>query len=121
MLFPPDIECYMEEIGRDYRGHVAVTNTSKTCQKWTSQAPHKHHRTPKEYPLAGLGDHNYCRNPDSEPNGPWCYTEDPAERWEYCDVGEPSRDCYNVGELAIFGFAFAASFVTPSSFNVALR
>ena len=29
---------------------------------------------------------NYCRNPDGEPCGPWCYTEDPAKRWEYCDV-----------------------------------
>ena len=29
---------------------------------------------------------NYCRNPDDEPCGPWCYTQDPAKRWEYCDV-----------------------------------
>ena len=33
----------------------------------------------------GLQD-NYCRNPDDEPGGPWCYTTDPAKRWEYCDV-----------------------------------
>jgi hypothetical protein len=29
---------------------------------------------------------NYCRNPDSEPGGPWCYTTDAGVRWEYCDV-----------------------------------
>ena len=29
---------------------------------------------------------NYCRNPDNEPGGPWCYTTDPDKRWEYCDV-----------------------------------
>ena len=29
---------------------------------------------------------NYCRNPDSESGGPWCYTTDSAKRWEYCDV-----------------------------------
>ena len=100
MLFlHPDTECYTEATGRDYRGRVAVTKTGKTCQKWTTQAPHKHTRTPEGYPLGGLGDHNYCRNPDSEPNGAWCYTENPAKRWEYCDIGEPSADCSNGGEL----------------------
>ncbi|VDH97333.1 Hypothetical predicted protein [Mytilus galloprovincialis] len=29
---------------------------------------------------------NYCRNPDREPEGPWCYTMDPRKRFEYCDV-----------------------------------
>ena len=29
---------------------------------------------------------NFCRNPDGEPKGPWCYTTDPDERWEYCDI-----------------------------------
>ena len=22
-----------------------------------------------------LGDHNYCRNPDNDPNGHWCFVE----------------------------------------------
>ena len=84
----------MEALGRDYRGHVAVTNTGKTCQKWTSQVPFEHSQNLNS-PDEGLGDHNYCRNPDSEPLGPWCYTVDPAVRWAYCDV--PS--CYDVGEF----------------------
>jgi len=30
---------------------------------------------------------NYCRNPDSDyDEGVWCYTTDPATRWERCDV-----------------------------------
>jgi len=54
------------------------TKSGKTCQKWTSQDPHNHDNV--------IGDHNYCRNPDSE-EGPWCYTTDPNSRWEYCDCG----------------------------------
>ena len=37
-----------------------------------------------DYPSTGLGDHNYCRNPDGEDQGAWCYTTDPNHRWEYC-------------------------------------
>ena len=35
----------------------------------------------------GIGDHNYCRNPDSKVKRKvWCYTTDPQGEWEYCDV-----------------------------------
>ncbi|KAH8060839.1 DUF1800-containing protein [Aureococcus anophagefferens] len=70
----------------DYRGTISVNRFGKTCQKWTSQTPNGHSRTPENYPDAGLGDHNYCRNPDGEP-GAWCYSADGAEtRWELCSV-----------------------------------
>ena len=29
--------------------------------------------------------HNYCRNPDNDPHGAWCYTSDQGLRWEYCN------------------------------------
>ncbi len=29
---------------------------------------------------------NFCRNPDNKPDGPYCLTQDPGTRWEYCDV-----------------------------------
>lgn len=28
----------------------------------------------------------YCRNPDGDVNGPWCYTTDSRKAWEYCDI-----------------------------------
>eukprot|EP00035_Acanthoeca_spectabilis_P039104 m.59035 g.59035 ORF g.59035 m.59035 type:complete len:527 (+) comp9439_c0_seq1:618-2198(+) len=69
-----------------YRGTVSTTASGKTCQEWTQQSPHSHKRTPANYPNGGLGDHNYCRNPDGEPEGSWCYTTDSGTRWEYCNV-----------------------------------
>ena len=74
-------------------GTIAETATGKTCQDWAAQTPHSHTRTPLNYPEFGLeGEHNYCRNPDGEPTA-WCYTTDPAARWEICDVGDPSAAC----------------------------
>lgn len=67
-----------------YRGCANKTKSGRKCQKWTVQWPHKHSRTPGRYRGKGLGNHNYCRNPDGEPGGIWCYTNDRRKRWEYC-------------------------------------
>lgn len=29
---------------------------------------------------------NFCRNPDRDPGGPWCYTTDPAVRFQSCGI-----------------------------------
>jgi len=36
--------------------------------------------------------HNYCRNPDHDLKGTWCYTTDPNKRWEYCDISKCPDD-----------------------------
>ncbi|KAM9839999.1 plasminogen [Aulostomus maculatus] len=79
----PELSCATGE-GGAYRGTIAVTESGKTCQSWSAQTPHKHNRTPDNYPCKGL-DNNYCRNPDNE-RMTWCYTTDSETRWEYCKV-----------------------------------
>ena len=93
------LECYKDKTtGTDYRGYVNQTKSGTPCQKWTTQSPHEHEGiVPCTYPEKGLGDHNYCRNPNKRPDGPWCYTTDPDKEWEYCDVGKPKKSCKSKG------------------------
>ena len=49
----------------DYRGKINKTTSGRTCQRWDVQSPHKHSRTPENYPNSGL-EENYCRNPDGK-------------------------------------------------------
>ena len=68
-----------------------MTENGRTCQGWNAQSPHIHDENDEDsdFPLDGSVDAamNYCRDPDDE-GRPWCYTTDPAERWEYCEICE---------------------------------
>uniref|UniRef100_A0A8C5HMR1 Hepatocyte growth factor-like protein n=1 Tax=Gouania willdenowi TaxID=441366 RepID=A0A8C5HMR1_GOUWI len=69
--------------GEDYRGKVFTTKSGLTCQQWWSKFPHDHRYTPTA--TNGL-ELNYCRNPDGDRIGPWCYTTDPEHRYESCNI-----------------------------------
>uniref|UniRef100_A0A8C2EMB3 Macrophage stimulating 1 n=1 Tax=Cyprinus carpio TaxID=7962 RepID=A0A8C2EMB3_CYPCA len=77
-------DCY-NEIGKNYRGVVRKTRKGILCQKWSLNTPHKTKINPKTHPEANLTD-NYCRNPDGDHHGPWCYTSDPKTEFDYCAI-----------------------------------
>ncbi|NP_001086517.1 coagulation factor II, thrombin S homeolog precursor [Xenopus laevis] len=72
-----------EGIGTHYRGNVSVTRSGKECQYWISNYPHKTKFSPTTIPSLVK---NYCRNPNDNPTGPWCYTTDPQKQWEECVI-----------------------------------
>ncbi|KAL1786341.1 prothrombin isoform X1 [Sigmodon hispidus] len=76
--------CAMD-LGLNYLGTVSVTYSGIECQLWQSRYPHKPDINSTTHPGANLQE-NFCRNPDSNTKGPWCYTTDPTVRREECSV-----------------------------------
>jgi len=114
-LGEPDIsggcnEQIMAENTTTYRGCQAETMSGKTCQKWTVQSPHAHVYSPAKYNLSGIGDHNYCRNPDHS-DTLWCYTTDSDTEREACEPllalkvpdGIAKSNCKDLKQCRIMG------------------
>ena len=73
---PSRTDCWDEQ--SEYVGTVSTTVSGRTCQNWAENTPH--------VPRYHAGHHNYCRNPDNDSKGPWCYTTDQRKRFEYCSI-----------------------------------
>ena len=76
-----------QKVGKNYTGtEFSTTKSGRTCQEWSKQKPHEHEIFEKhaDFPKELL-EGNFCRNPDNDPDGSWCYTTDKKKRWEYCD------------------------------------
>lgn len=73
-----------------YKGSVNKTISGRQCQRWDSQVPHAQSQNIAEYfPDITLEDAaDNCRNPTNlfVPRTVWCYTIDPDQRMEYCDI-----------------------------------
>lgn len=89
---PPSEECY-QGTGAAYRGTVAQTRAGLSCAPWVNYAQIFERTIPHTNSVSLVK--NYCRNPDSDIHGPWCYTNDPLTPWDYCAI-EPCDKRANV-------------------------
>merc|ERR1719375_1618161 len=87
---------------------TSMTITGRTCQKWTATKPHEGasniDATPDSTEMedgvefkvwgTGVGNHNYCRNPDQSEDQPWCFTQDPNPEFEkeICNIPKCPSD-----------------------------
>nr|XP_033784785.1 prothrombin isoform X2 [Geotrypetes seraphini] len=86
-LPPPDTEdlpCE-EDRGLYYNGTLAVTISGLKCLPWHSDMAKDLSKQYKFLPNVILVD-NFCRNPDGDLEGVWCFVDHSNLTFEYCNV-----------------------------------
>jgi hypothetical protein len=73
---------YGSRVGEDYDGCVNEAENGATCLNWDNNVLTYN---PTDYPDKNLIE-NYCRNPDGDVNGPWCYVKLENSDYKYCDI-----------------------------------
>ena len=113
-------ECTCVSDATDYRGNIATTRSGVRCQSWSLQVPHVHLFNPMDNPDLGLPrESGACRNPDGDTGGAWCFTSDPSQRWDYCNVPRcrPEK-CYSCRKSMRSGTSMAAPLVAGAAASV---
>ncbi|CAG0886293.1 unnamed protein product [Darwinula stevensoni] len=80
-------ECKMTRGGREYMGKRSQTASGKACRYWKKSLSSNPERSIL-FPDGLIEDHNFCRSPDDDPGGPWCFVDpEPTQTdWETCDI-----------------------------------
>nr|ABV53442.1 prothrombin [Sus scrofa] len=81
----PPLETCVPERGRQYQGRLAVTSHGSPCLAWGSSQAKALSKDQDFNPAVPLVE-NFCRNPDGDQEGAWCYVAGQPGDFEYCDL-----------------------------------
>ncbi|XP_069888534.1 prothrombin [Dipodomys merriami] len=109
------LEQCVPERGQEYQGQLAVTALGTPCLPWASTDAKALSKDQDFKPEVQLVE-NFCRNPDGDQEGAWCYVANQPGDFEYCDLHyceeaveeEASED----GDVAISGRTTVEEFQT---------
>ncbi|XP_039906773.1 tissue-type plasminogen activator isoform X1 [Simochromis diagramma] len=80
--------------GDGYRGTASVSQSGAECINWNSTSLRGRRFTARKTDAIslGLGNHNFCRNPDGD-SSPWCYIYKGTQiEWDFCSLPRCSED-----------------------------
>uniref|UniRef100_M3Y1S1 Prothrombin n=1 Tax=Mustela putorius furo TaxID=9669 RepID=M3Y1S1_MUSPF len=98
-LSPPSDACIPER-GRYYQGRQAVTAHGSPCLAWASSQAKALSKDQDFNPAVPLVE-NFCRNPDGDEEGAWCYVSEEPGGFEYCDLDYCEEPVEEVDEDAL--------------------
>ncbi|XP_041856438.1 tissue-type plasminogen activator isoform X2 [Melanotaenia boesemani] len=85
--------------GAGYRGMWSISQSGAECINWNSTSLRGKKFTARKVDASsfGLGNHNFCRNPDKD-SSPWCYVYKGTQiTWDFCTLPkcpeETNREC----------------------------
>uniref|UniRef100_A0A672JB10 Plasminogen activator n=1 Tax=Salarias fasciatus TaxID=181472 RepID=A0A672JB10_SALFA len=82
--------------GEGYRGTWSISHSGAECINWNSTSLRGRRFTARKIDASslGLGNHNFCRNPDND-DTPWCYVYKGTQIvWEFCSLPKCPEDQY---------------------------
>lgn len=86
--------CKLTNAGVNYLGNLSETQTGSRCWRWDTFKG----LTDDNFPdLSVKKARNFCRNPNYDPNGPWCYISSDKQKKESCNIPLCSSDCRLTG------------------------
>lgn len=106
-LYFSDVHCDCSH--NNYMGTVSETVSGVVCWRWDSLPEYFIPLMDNEFPDATVSDAaNYCRNPDNDAGGPWCYRST-DDGYEYCDTTACGQYTQNNGAALILFFVIQSS------------
>ena len=81
-----DQTCLRSPLGVDYMGNIYITAGDLVCIPWSEASYTVLGRgQPFSFLDGNISDAaNFCRNPNTDPGGPWCYYNQTG--WDYCSI-----------------------------------